>query len=521
MGIYLNPGSDMFQQSLNSMIFVDKSDIIAELNKIINTNEKYICISRPRRFGKSMTMNMVSAYYDRTVKNDCFEGLKIAQNSDFDKHRGQYDVLHLNMQSALSRTKNMSELLAWVRKNVLWDLLTEYAGLRFFDDTDMIRTMQDVYMHTKRKFVILIDEWDCIFREEKNHLQEQKMYLDFLRDWLKDNPCIALTYMTGILPIKKYGTHSALNMFREISMMNPVEYAGFTGFTESEVKELCQKYQMDFEETKKWYDGYTFPMCRSIYNPRSIVSAMQSRFFDSYWNQTETFDALRIYIDMNFDGLRDAVITLMAGNRLHIDVRSFTNDMVTFNTYEDILSLLVHLGYLAYDVEKQEVFIPNKEVMQEFVTATSVSRWHEIVNSVKKSRQLLQATYDRDEEAVAAGVEAAHFETSHLQYNDENALSYVVSLAYYAAREYYTMVREMPTGKGFADMVFLPRKKYADRPAMIVELKWDKGANTAIKQIKAKQYVEALQDYHGQILLVGISYDKKSRKHECRIEKID
>ena len=379
MGIYLNPGSDMFQQSLNSMIFVDKSDIIAELNKIINTNEKYICISRPRRFGKSMTMNMVSAYYDRTAKNDCFEGLKIAQNSDFDKHRGQYDVLHLNMQSALSRTKNMSELLAWVRKNVLWDILTEYADLRFFDDTDMIRTMQDVYMHTKRKFVILIDEWDCIFREEKNHLQEQKMYLDFLRDWLKDNPCIALTYMTGILPIKKYGTHSALNMFREISMMNPVEYAGFTGFTESEVKELCQKYQMDFEEIKKWYDGYTFPMCRSIYNPRSIVSAMQSRFFDSYWNQTETFDALRIYIDMNFDGLRDAVITLMAGNRLHIDVRSFTNDMVTFNTFEDILSLLVHLGYLAYDVEKQEVFIPNKEVMQEFVTATSVSRWHEIV----------------------------------------------------------------------------------------------------------------------------------------------
>lgn len=521
MGIYLNPGSDMFQQSLNSMIFVDKSDIIAELNKIINTNEKYICISRPRRFGKSMTMNMVSAYYDRTAKKDCFEGLKIAQNSDFDKHRGQYDVLHLNMQSALSRTKNMSELLAWVRKNVLWDILTEYADLRFFDDTDMIRTMQDVYMYTKRKFVILIDEWDCIFREEKNHLQEQKMYLDFLRDWLKDNPCIALTYMTGILPIKKYGTHSALNMFREISMMNPVEYAGFTGFTESEVKELCQKYQMDFEETKKWYDGYTFPMCRSIYNPRSIVSAMQSRFFDSYWNQTETFDALRIYIDMNFDGLRDAVITLMAGNRLHIDVRSFTNDMVTFNTYEDIFSLLVHLGYLAYDVEKQEVFIPNKEVMQEFVTATSVSRWHEIVNSVKKSRQLLQATFDRDEEAVASGVEAAHFETSHLQYNDENALSYVVSLAYYAAREYYTMVREMPTGKGFADMVFLPRKKYADKPAMIVELKWDKGANTAIKQIKAKQYVEALQDYHGQILLVGISYDKKSRKHECRIEKID
>lgn len=521
MGIYLNPGSDMFQQSLNSMIFVDKSDIIAELNKIINTNEKYICISRPRRFGKSMTMNMVSAYYDRTVESSLFSETKISKTDNYTKHRGAYDVLFINMQNFLSKTKTMEDLLRLLESRVGRELVYAYPDIDFFDKNSLAYLLEDIYSVTKRRFVILIDEWDCIFREEKNHLQEQKMYLDFLRDWLKDNPCIALTYMTGILPIKKYGTHSALNMFREISMMNPVEYAGFTGFTECEVKELCQKYQMDFEETKKWYDGYTFPMCRSIYNPRSIVSAMQSRFFDSYWNQTETFDALRIYIDMNFDGLRDAVITLMAGNRLHIDVRSFTNDMVTFNTYEDIFSLLVHLGYLAYDVEKQEVFIPNKEVMQEFVTATSVSRWHEIVNSVKKSRQLLQATFDRDEEAVASGVEAAHFETSHLQYNDENALSYVVSLAYYAAREYYTMVREMPTGKGFADMVFLPRKKYADRPAMIVELKWDKGANTAIKQIKAKQYVEALQDYHGQILLVGISYDKKSRKHECRIEKID
>ena len=282
---------------------------------------------------------------------------------------------------------------------------------------------------------------------------------------------------------------------------------------------------MSFQDARAWYDGYKLMdevhgVCREIYSPRSVVEAMRHHAFDDYWNQTESFEALRIYIDMNFDGLRYAIIAMMSGESKKIDIRSFTNDMVTFNTADDVMTLLVHLGYLGYDSRNESVFIPNHEIMREYVTATATSRWSEIINSVKKSNELLTATWAMDAAKVAEGVESAHFETSHIQYNDENALSYTLSLAYYAARQYYTMIREMPAGNGFADIIYVPRQKYADKPAMIAELKWNKNADTAIRQIKEKKYTKALDGYAGNVLLIGIDYDKKTRKHECKIEKL-
>lgn len=247
---------------------------------------------------------------------------------------------------------------------------------------------------------------------------------------------------------------------------------------------------------------------------------MMRKRFGTYWNQTESFDALRLYIDMNYEGLRDAVISMMAGNKVKIDTGSFSNDMTTFHSADDIMTLLIHLGYLAYDIDTSEVYIPNNEIMQVFGTATSVSKWDEVYIAVKQSDDLLKATWRMDEEAVAAGVQEAHLETNHLQYNDENALSYTISLAYFSAREYYTIVRELPTGEGFADMVFIPRKNYRDKPAIIIELKWNKDAETAIAQIRKKQYVKSLSDYKGNILLVGINYDKVSKEHTCKIEKL-
>lgn len=242
--------------------------------------------------------------------------------------------------------------------------------------TNLMRTMQDVYNRTKIPFVVIIDEWDCIFREYKMDTDAQKQYLDFLRDLLKDKGYIVLAYMTGILPIKKYGTHSALNMFHEFSMTFAGPFAEYVGFTEKEVKSLCDQYHMDFEETKKWYDGYYLEGTGSVYNPRSVVCAMQFRKFQYYWNQTETFEALRTYIDMNFEGLRDDIIHMMNGeNRIAVDIRSFTNDMVTFHSKDDVLTLLVHLGYLS---ETAEVFIPNHEILNEYVTAVSNSDWGEV-----------------------------------------------------------------------------------------------------------------------------------------------
>ena len=523
MGIYLNPGSGKFKEALDSEIYVDKSGLIAYTNKVFGTKQKYVCVSRPRRFGKSMAADMLSAYYDRSVDTSgLFENLMIFQDSSYNAYRNQYDVIKVNMQEFLSRTKSMTVFIERLSRFLLEELTEEYSDIRLKDATDLAQSMGDIYSKTDRKFVFIIDEWDCIFREYKEDHKAQEQYLDFLRDWMKDKDYIGLAYMTGILPIKKYGTHSALNMFYEYSMEDPEELSEFVGFTESEVIALCEQYSMNFEECKAWYNGYHFASCGSVYNPNSIVRAMWSGKFSDYWNQTENYEALRIYIDMNFDGLRDSILKLMAGGRQAIDTGSFQNDMTTFANADDVMTLLIHLGYLGYDFDTKEVFIPNREIMQEFVTATTAKNsWDEVMKSVKHSDELLKAVWSGDEEAAADYIENAHLETSHIQYNDENALSYTISLAFYAARQYYTVIRELTTGKGFADLAFVPRKKYADKPAMVVELKWNQNADTALTQIKEKNYPAGLEEYKNNMLLVGINYDRETRKHECRIEKAE
>ena len=337
--------------------------------------------------------------------------------------------------------------------------------------------MQDVYQETQRPFVIVIDEWDCIFREYPHDTAAQRKYLDFLRDWLKDKAYIGLAYMTGILPVKKYGTHSALNMFTEYSMENPRGLAPFVGFTEDEVKGLCEKYGMDFAECRAWYDGYRFTEAEHIYSPKSVVEAMLAHRFDAYWNSTETYEALKVYIDLKEDGLRDAIVRMMAGASIPIDTTTFQNDMTTFTSADDVMTLLVHLGYLGYDIDRGEVFIPNNEVRREYVTATKHGEeWSIISHTLRASDNLLEAVFQKDAAAVAAGVEKAHLETSQIQYNDENALSYTLSLAFYSARRFYNIVRDLPTGTGFADLAFLPRPQHAEKPALVIELKWDQTA---------------------------------------------
>ena len=520
MGIYLNPGDELFQEAIRSEIYVDKTGLLNYTNKVLRTSRKYLCVSRPRRFGKSMAANMVAAYYDRTVDaKETFAGLEITKSESFEMHRNKYDVIQLNMQNFLSRTHDMIAFLERLRKIVLRDLLTAYPDYPYFDTEDLIGTLSEVYLNTQRPFVIIIDEWDCVFREYRDNKDWQKLYLDFLRDWLKDNSSIALVYMTGILPIKKYGTHSALNMFWEFSMEDPLELAPYVGFTNSEVKSLCQKYARNFEECQQWYDGYAFQDVREVYNPHSVVRAITSGRFDTYWNQTETYEALKIYITMNYDGLRDSIIKLLAGERQNINTKTFSNDMTTFGSADDVLTLLVHLGYLGYDSTSKEVFIPNQEIAIEYYNAITNTDWDIIARALKQSKRLLQAVLAKDAEAVAKGIEEAHMETSHIQYNDENALSYTLSLAFYSARQKYKVFRELPTGKGYADLVFLPRPLHANLPALLLELKWDKNAKAAIQQIKDRRYGKALEDYTGKILAVGVSYDRETRKHECLIDE--
>lgn len=521
MGLYLNPGNDKFKRALNSEIYVDKTGMIAYTNKVLDTEQQNICVSRPRRFGKSMAANMLTAYYSRECDSrELFAGCKIAEDKDFEKYLNQFDTIFLNMQEFLSRSENVQEMLTEIERRVCHELVLEHAEVKFFNENRLSDCMQDIYYHTKIPFVIILDEWDCIFREYKNDTDAQKKYLDFLRDLLKDKSYIHLTYMTGILPIKKYGTHSALNMFCEFSMTNPRQLTEYVGFTEEEVNELCERYHMSPTEMKEWYDGYHFMNGITIYSPKSVIEAVTSGICDTYWNQTETFEALRMYIDMNFDGLRDDVLGMMAGEKVIVNTGTFTNDMTTFRTEDDVLTLLIHLGYLGYDFEGKCVYIPNREIQSEYVSAVSVSQWGGISEALKNSMDTLNAIWQKKETVVAHGMEQAHFETSHIQYNDENALSYTISLALYAARNFYQIYREFPSGKGFADMVFLPKPRFAERPALIVELKWDKSAQGAIRQIKEKQYCRGLGEYQGKILLVGINYDRKTKVHECIIEEI-
>ena len=518
MGNYLNPDNSKFQRAVNSDIYVDKTGLIKYTNRVINTMQAYVCVSRPRRFGKSMAADMLTAYYSKGCDSrEVFSGLEITEDETFDRYLNKYDTVFLNVQEFLSRSSDVKELIARIKQRVIRELTRQYPDVELFDSTDLAETMQDIYAESKCPFVLIIDEWDCIFREFKNDKEAQEKYLDFLRDLIKDKSYIHLAYMTGILPIKKYGTHSALNMFDEFSMANPGVLAQYVGFTENEVRCLCSDYQMDLAEIKEWYDGYRFEKASSIYSPRSVVAAMTSGICDSYWNQTETFEALRGYIDMNFDGLKDDVLSMMAGEMVPVNTGSFSNDMTTFHGEDDVLTLLIHLGYLGYDFSHKSVFIPNNEIRGEFVNAVSVSHWGEVSKALKNSADLLNAIWKKDEEKVAAYMEQAHFETSHLQYNDENALSYTVSLALYAARNFYQVYREFPSGSGFADIVYLPRKGFLDKPALIVELKWNKSAEGAIQQILKKQYFQNLEDYSGNMLLVGINYDLKTRKHECKI----
>ena len=520
MGIYLNPDNIDFYNAVHySKIYVDKTELLAYTNSVMFGEQKFICVSRPRRFGKSMAANMLTAYYSRGCDSrEMFQDLKIAQSPDFEKHLNQYNVIHLNMRNYLSESDCMCEMLHFMEEDLLDEIEQEFADLRMPRRKTLTNVLEKVFAQYRIPFVVIIDEWDCIFRVHKNDLEAQKEYLDFLRNFMKDRSYVALAYMTGILPIKKYGEHSAINVFYEYSMTDAKPIEEFTGFTEEEVQGLCEQYHMSFEETKRWYDGYCVDGV-SIYNPKSVVEAMLRGKFSNYWTKTETYEALKEYIELNQDGLRDKIVQMIAGEQVEINPEKFQNDMTTFRSVDDVLTLLVHLGYLTFDSETRKAWIPNSEVQQEFINSIEDGGWEQVMNAIRQSDRLLQTTLQEDETTVAQLVEQAHQEnTSILKYNDENSLSCVITLAYYAAQKNYVLHRESPAGKGFADLIFEPRKN-CTLPAFIVELKWGASAEDAVQQIKEKDYADALKNYSGEVLLVGISYDKE-KHHACKIERV-
>ena len=525
MGVYLNPGAAMLRQGRNSQIYVDKSGMIAHLNTLVNTERKYVCVSRPRRFGKTMAANMVSAFYDRTVDGSSeFAGLAIANDQSFETQRNRYDVVHINMQEFLSDSQgNMSVLLESLQTEVARELTRAYSHVSFRDVQNLPKVMADIYSQNASLFVVVIDEWDCTMRDPLCNDEDQRRYLDFLRVWLKDRPYVALAYMTGILPIKKYGSHSALNMFDEYSMLEPLEMAPYMGFTSQEVETLCSQWGRDFDECRAWYDGYRLPEVGEAYAPRSVVRSMETGRFSSFWTQTETFEALRKYIDLDLDGLHGKVVKLVGGERVKIDTRGYSNDMTTFERSDDVLTLLVHLGYLGYIEQTGEVFVPNREVAGEFSSATASGNWSEVARSIATSEALLDSLLSGDAQAVAAGVELAHCDAASIvAYNCEEDLACTLRLAFYSAMRRWRLVREAPAGKGYADMLLVPLASSGSIPGVVVELKWGHSPAEALAQIRERGYASAFcgTASESNILLCAVTYDPKTKRHECAIERL-
>lgn len=522
MGILLNPGNTDFQKAINSEIYVDKTELIKYTNKVINTEQQYVCVSRPRRFGKSMAANMLVAYYSRGCDSkEMFNNYKISQADSFAKHLNKYNVIHINMVKYLSEAKNVEEMIKFIEEDIISDITEEMSELIMPRRITLINVLDKAFKQFEIPFIFIIDEWDCIFRKNKSDTDSQTLYLDFLRNLLKDQSYVTLAYMTGILPIKKYGEHSAINIFYEYSMTNASPLSEFTGFTEDEVKNICKEYNKDFDEMKRWYDGYCLDGL-SIYNPKSVVESVLRNSYSNYWTSTETYEALKQHIQRNFDGLKDKITKMIAGDRVSVNTAKFQNDMTSLNSADDVLTLLVHLGYLTFQATNEtgsgEVWIPNSEVRQEFINSIEDGGWEHLIKSIKNSDRLFEATLNGDTDTVTELIERSHSEnTSVLQYNDENSLACVITLAYYSTQNKYIIHRELPTGKGFADIVFIPRRN-VDLPAIVVELKHNKTSGTAIEQIKQKKYTEKIAQYTGEILLVGINYDD-NKGHTCEIEK--
>ena len=524
MGRFVNPDNSAFQVALNSPIYVDKTGLLEYTNSVLNTTEAYICNCRPRRFGKSYAANMLAAYYSKGCNSEeMFSGLDISRESDFKMHLNKYDVIHLDIQWFLANCDNVDNVVAFITKSVQAELREIYPGVLPEEETSLSESLSRIKNIVGQKFIIIIDEWDVLIRDEAANKKVQEKYINFLRAMFKGTEptkYIQLAYLTGILPIKKEKTQSALNNFDEFTMLSASKLAPYIGFTEDEVKKLAKEYHQDFDEVKRWYDGYLLKDYQ-VYNPRAVVSVMMRDEFKSYWSETASYDVVVPLINMNFDGLKTAIIEMLSGAEVKVNTVTFQNDVEDIKSKDDVLTYMIHLGYLGYNEKKKTAFVPNEEIRQELTTAVESTHWNEMLLFQQESEQLLDATLDMDGKEVAKQIEKIHNEyVSVIQYNNENSLSSVLAIAYLSAMQYYFKpIRELPTGRGFADFVFVPKPEYkADYPALIVELKWNQNVSTALNQVKDKKYVSSILNYTGDILLVGINYDKSSKKHDCLIE---
>lgn len=527
MGRFVNPDNSAFQVALNSRIYVDKTGLIEYTNSVLGTTDAYICNSRPRRFGKSYAANMLAAYYSKGADSEeMFSSLEISKDADFKKHLNKYDVIHIDIQWFLANCENIDDIVTFITKSVLDELQEIYPEILPKEVVTLPDALSRIKSSIGQKFIVIVDEWDVLIRDEATNSKIQEKYINFLRGMFKGTEptkYIQLAYLTGILPIKKETTQSALNNFDEFTMLSPSILSPHIGFTENEVRKLSKEYHQDFNKVKLWYDGYLLNDYQ-VYNPKAVVSVMQKGTFKSYWSETASYEAIVPLINMDYDGLKTAIIEMLSGTSVKVNTATFKNDTLNIQNKDDVLTYMIHLGYLGYDQAKSLAFVPNEEIRQELTIAVESRPWNEMLLLQHESEKLLDATLDMNGDVVASQIEKIHNEyVSVIQYHNENSLSNVLTIAYLSAMQYYFKpVRELPTGRGFADFVFIPKPEYKNNyPALVVELKWNQNVQTAMQQIKNKKYPTSILNYTGDILLVAINYDKNSKEHQCVIEKYE
>ena len=519
MSEFIDYGDFDFRTERNSD-FVDKSELLNFLNEWIDSPNKFICVSRPRRFGKSVAAKMAYAYYDRSSKSDdLFEGLEVAKSPDYKKHHNKYPTIFIDWNRFA--TFKSETIVTEAQKYIVKDLKKSYPDLQ--EENSLPAALAEINKKTGDRFIMIIDEWDMLVRDDDTPVRDE--YVDLLRSMFKSNVAnklFLLVYMTGILPIVKYKTQSALNNFVEYSVLDPDVTDKYYGFTKEETKALCTKYNMSFARMKHAYDGYIIGKERSMFNPNSVMKSVQRRTYESFWGKTALYSTIEYYVKHDTEHLKPLITKLLNGESVRVNISTFRNDVHSIKTYHDVLTLLAHLGYLSYDPKTKSVRIPNTEVAQEFENSLSECGWGYLSMALNKSYMLLQATIEKDKRYIAKHIDEYHREaTSFLEFNDENSMACAIKLAYYAAITDYEIFRELPTGKGFADMVFVPVAGSVF-PAIVVELKWDKSAKGAIDQIKNKEYPQKLRRFSREIVLLGINYDKDAKdiKYDVEIEGI-
>lgn len=518
MAVCLNTKSALilYQELLNSEYFVDKSAIIENISKRIRTNTKYVCITKPRRFGKTSILNMLGAYFNKAFSaKEVFNTLEISKSPKYHTYLNQYNVISLCLNNLSDKGNTYYAYIDLIKNTIINDIREAYPALQGRD----FNNIPELLTATEDEFIFLIDEWDYIFSHEL-YPEHQGDFLEFLRDLLKDRPYVALTYMTGVLPIKKYSTGSALNMFKEYTMLKDPFFEEYFGFTECEVEMLCEKQSaLSMDEIRDWYNGYQTKDGNRLYNPRSVICALEDATCQSYWTRTGKMDEVLFFLKYNIAEVRDDVVKMVNDITIKVDIeKEYSAGQGNPANRKDIYAAMIVYGLLSYN--NGQLRIPNKELMIEFENALEDDDFGYVAELVRNSNEVLDATLNKKGEAVASYLHNIHnSELPILKYNDENSLSCVVTLAYLAARNKYRVEREEKSGKGYVDFIFYPKRK--NYPGIIIELKADATPETALTQIKEKEYSEKLQKVNVEkILAVGINYDTGKKEHQCIIEEI-